>query len=182
MTRFQSQVMYGLLILLTGAIIAFLSYNPSRTIQYVVAVGVFISAVFAFITAAKNKNAEIRVKYHELQGAGMVAYALAILIYASTFEKFITITMAFLLYFGITEIIFGFQLMQYKRKISMPVITLRMITGVLMAVGAVVIFSIAFLDKNMSLLVAGILIALSGINFILFANATKDLVTTGQQG
>lgn len=173
MTWFQSQVMYGLLIVITGAIIAFLSYNPSRTIQYVVAAGLFLSAVFAFITAAKNKNAEIRLKYHELQGAGMFAYALAILIYASTFETFITITMAFLLYFGITEIIFGFQLMDYKRMISTSVIVLRMITGFLMAVGAVVILAVAFLDKNMSLLVAGILIALSGINFILFANATR---------
>ena len=175
MTRFQSQVVYGLLILITGAIIAFLSNNPSRTIQYVVAAGIFLSAVFAFITAAKNKNSEIRLKYNALQAAGMFAYALAILIYASTFEKFITITMAFLLYFGITEIILGFQLMDYKRKISMPVIVLRMITGFLMAVEAVVILAIAFLDKNMSLLVAGILIALSGINFILFANATRRL-------
>lgn len=173
MTWFQSQVMFGLLIVITGAIIAFLSYNPSRIIQYVVAAGLFLSAVFAFITAAKNKNAEIRLKYHALQGAGMFAYALAILIYASTFETFITITMAFLLYFGITEIIFGFQLMDYKRMISTPVIVLKMITGFLMAVGTVVILAVAFLDKNMSLLVEGILIALSGINFILFANATR---------
>lgn len=175
MTRFQSQVIYGLLIFITGAVIAFLSNDPSRTIQYVVAIGIFLSAVFAFITAAKNKKSEIRLKYHELQGAGMVAYALAILIYASTFEKFITVTMAFLLYFGLTEIIFGFQLMDYKRKISITVIVLRMITGVLMAVGAVIILAIASIDKNMSLLVTGILIALSGINFILFANATRKL-------
>ena len=181
MTRFQSQVIYGVLIALTGIIIAFLSYNPSRTIQYVVAVGIFLSAVFAFITAAKNKNSEIRLKYHELQGAGMFAYALAILIYASTFESFITITMAFLLYFGITEIVFGFQLMEFKSKIRMPVIVLRMITGLLMAVGAVLIFAIAFLNKNVSLLVAGILIVLSGINFILFANATRNLVIKNRE-
>ena len=174
MTRFQSQVVYGLLIVITGAIIAYLSNNPSRTIQFVVAGGIFLSAVFAFITAAKNKNTDNRFKYQGLQGAGMLAYALAILIYASTFEKFTTITVAFLLYFGITEIIFGFQLMDSKRKIGMPVIVLRMITGLLMAVGAVVILAIAFLDKNMSLLAAGILIALSGINFILFANVTRS--------
>jgi len=173
MTWFQSQVLYGLLILITGVIIAFLSYNPSRTIQYVVAAGMFLSAVFAFITSAKSKDSEIRLKYHELQGAGMLAYALAILIYASTFEKFITVTMAFLLYFGITEIIFGFQLLAYKRKTSMPVVVLRMITGVLTALGGVIILALAFSDKNTSLLVAGILIALSGINFILFAYATR---------
>ena len=70
MTRFQSQVMYGLLIFITGAIIAILSYTPSRTIQYVLSAGMLLSAVFAFITAAKNKGSVIRLKYHELQGAG----------------------------------------------------------------------------------------------------------------
>jgi hypothetical protein len=166
--------MYALLIVITGAIIAFLSYNSSRIIQYILAGGIFLSAIFAFITAAKNKSSEIPLKYHALQGAGMLVYAMSILTYASTFEKFVTITMAFLLYFGITEIIFGFQLMQYKRKISLSVIVLRMFTGLLMTVGAVAILAIAFSDKNMSLLVAGILIALGGINFILFAYATRN--------
>jgi hypothetical protein len=69
-------------------------------------------------------------------------------------------------------------LKDFKRKLGMPVIVLRMITGCLMAVGAVVILAIAFLDKNMSLLAAGILIALGGINFILFANATRRLAPT----
>jgi hypothetical protein len=177
MTRFQSQVTYGLLILITGAIIAFLSYSPSRTIQYVLSVGIFLSAIFAFITAAKNNDSLIRLKYHELQGAGMFGYALAILFYASTFEKFITVTMAFLLYFGLTEIIFGFQLLQYRRKISTSIIALRMITGLLMSVGAVAIMAMSFLDKNNSLLLAGILIALGGLNFMLFANIIRKLPT-----
>jgi hypothetical protein len=177
MTRFQSQVTYGVLIFITGAIIAYLSYSPSGTIQYILSVGIFLSAIFAFITAAKNNDSVIRLKYHELQGAGMFAFALAILIYASTFEKFITVTMVFLLYFGLTEIIFGFQLMQYKRKISTTIIALRMITGLLMAVGAVAILARSFLDKNSSLLLAGILIALGGLNFILFANAIRKLPT-----
>ena len=177
MTRFQSQVTYGLLIFITGGIIAFLSYSPSRATQYVLSAGIFISSIFAFITVAKNKDSVIRLKYHELQGVGMFAYALAIIFYASTFEKFITVTMAYLLYFGLTEIILGFQLLQYKRRISTSIMAMRMITGFLMAVGAVAILARSFLDKNSSLLLAGILIALSGINFILFANAYRKLPT-----
>jgi len=179
MTRYQSQGMYGFLIVITGGIIAALSYNPSRIIQYILSGGIFLSAGFAFITAVKSKNSGSLLKYHQLQGAGMVAYALAILVFGPTFEKFITVTMAFLLYFGITEVIFGFQLMEFKTKTSIPIITLRMITGFFMAVGAVVILATAFSDKNMSLLFSGILIALSGTNFILFANASRKLVSPG---
>ena len=52
-----------------------------------------------------------------------------------------------------------------------------MFTGLLKAVGAVAILGMAFLDKNNSLLLAGILIALSGINFIVFANVLRKLPT-----
>ena len=177
MNRFQSQVLYGVFVSVTGIFLLLLSYNPSRIIQYGVAAGMFLSSFFAFVTSNKSKGSEIPFKYNWLLGMGMFAYALAILIYASTFERFITVAMAFLLYFGVAEIILGFGLMDYKRKISMSVIVLRMITGFLMAVGSVIIIGLAYFDKNISLLVAGVLIFLSGMNSILFANAARKIAS-----
>lgn len=175
MNRFQSQILYGALILVTGLIIALLSYNPSRTIQYGVAGGMLLASIFAFITASRSAGSEIPMRYNSLQGLGMLAYALAIFIYASTLERFIFVTMIFALYFGITEMIFGFQLMRYKTRISMAVIIFRMASGFILTIGAVLILTIAVLDKNASLLFTGLLIALSGINFIWFASLTKKL-------
>ena len=173
MNRFQSQILYGFLISVTGIFLLLLSYQPSRIIQYNVAAGMFLSSFFAFVTANKSRGSEIPLKYNWLLGVGMFAYALAILIYGSTFNRFITISMAFLLYFGITEIIFGFGLMAYKKTISLQIIVSRMIIGLLMTIGAVLILGIAVVDKNTSLLVAGILIFLSGVNFIMLANAMR---------
>lgn len=175
MNRFQSQIIYGLLITITGIFLFSLSYNPSRIIQYGIAAGMFLSCFFAFLTASKSKGSEVPLKYNWLLGMGMFAFALAILIYASTFDRFITVTMAFLLYFGIVEIIFGFGLMAYKKSISLQIIVFRMIIGLLMTIGAVLILGIAFFDKNTSLVVAGALIFLSGINFILLANAVRKI-------
>ncbi len=175
MNRFQSQIIYGLLITITGIFLFSLSYNPSRTIQYGVAGGMFLSSIFAFVTANKSKGSEVPLKFNWLLGLGMFAYALIILIYGSTFDRFITITMAFLLYFGIVEIIFGFGLMAYKKSISLQIIVWRMIIGLLMAIGAILILGIAVVDKNTSLLVAGTLIFLSGVNFIMLANALRKL-------
>ena len=173
MNRFQSQILYGFLISVTGIFLLLLSYQPSRIIQYNVAAGMFLSSFFAFVTANKSRGSEIPLKYNWLLGVGMFAYALAILIYGSTFNRFITISMAFLLYFGITEIIFGFGLMAYKKTISLQIIVSRMIIGLLMTIGAVLILGIAVVDKNTSLLVAGILIFLSGVNSIMLANAMR---------
>ena len=175
MNRVQTQMAYGLLIAITGIIIAILSSNPSRTLQYTVAAGMLLSAVFAFATTAKAKHAVIPMKYNRMQGVGILIYGFAILIYASNFERFILTTMAFTLYFGITEILFGFKLLAYKEHLALQVIVARMVIGFIMAVGAVLILTIAMLDKNASLLFAGILMTISGLTFIWFAGLTKKL-------
>ena len=175
MNRFQSQVINGLLISVTGIFLLLLSYNPSRIIQYGVAAGMLLNSFFAFVTSNKSKGLEIPFKFNWLLGLGMFVFALAILIYGSTFDRFITVTMAFLLYFGVVEIIFGFGLMAYKKSISLQIIVFRMIIGLLMAIGAVLILGIAIVDKNTSLVVAGVLIFLSGVNFILLANAIRKI-------
>ena len=175
MNRFQSQALYGVLIGVTGVFLLLLSYNPSRIIQYGIAAGMFLSSFFAFVSANKSKASEVPLKYNWLLGVGMFAYALAILIYASTFDRFTTITMAFLLYFGVAEIILGFGLLAYKKSISLQVIVVKMIIGLFMTIGAVLIIVLAYFDKNISLLVSGALIFLSGINFILLANAVRKI-------
>jgi hypothetical protein len=175
MNRFQSQILYGVLISVTGIFLLLLSYNPSRIIQYGVATGMFLSAICAFVTANNSKGLEIPLKYNWLLGLGMFAYALAILIYGSTLDRFITISILFLLYFGVTEIIFGFGLMAYKKRISLQVIVFRMIIGFLMTIGAVLMIGLAYFDKNTSLLVAGTLIFFSGINFILLAKEVRNI-------
>ncbi len=59
MNRFQSLILYGVLISVTGIFLFSLSYNPSRIIQYGVAAGMLLSSFFAFVTA-KSKGSEIR--------------------------------------------------------------------------------------------------------------------------
>ena len=56
-----------------------------------VAVGMFVSAVFAFIMAKKSKDFQIPLKYHGIHAIGMVVYGLAILFYATDIQRFIDI-------------------------------------------------------------------------------------------
>ena len=130
----------------------------------------FLSSFFVFVASNKSKGSEIRFRFNWLLGMGMFAYGLSILVYTSIFEQFITIAVAFLLYFGIMEIIFGFGLMAYKKTISLQIIVYRMIIGLLMTIGAFFILGKSVVDKTTSLLVARILIFLNGVNFIILAN------------
>ena len=57
----------------------------------------------------------------------------------------------------------------------MKVIITRIIIGFAMTIGAVLILLIAALNKNASLLVAGVIMTLSGLSFIWFSNLTRKL-------
>ena len=109
MTKYQALTIYAILIMVTGFILMLLSIYPTRLIQYVVALGMLSSAVFAFLIAYKSKNMTIPLHYHRLHAIGMVIYGFAILFFANDVQKFLNITIFFLLYYGMTEMIFCFQ-------------------------------------------------------------------------
>jgi hypothetical protein len=169
MTRYQSLAAYGIIIVITGIIISLLAYNPSRVIQYIVAAGLFLSAFFAFITSSKSKNSVVPFLYHRFQAIGLLLYAIAILIYASSMERFLTITPVFLLYFGITEIILCFQFMELREKVNPLIIAYRIVIGILTGLGAVLILTTSYINPNNALLGSGLAFIFGGAGFILFS-------------
>jgi hypothetical protein len=173
MSRFQSQIFYGILVAVTGVLLFLLGANPSRIIQYAIASGIFLAAIFSFIASSKSTSSKLPLKYNGLQAIGMLVYGVAIFVYASTFERFISITMVFLLFFGIMEMLFGFNAISVQREIGMRVIVTRMFIGFLMTIGAVVFLGFAF-HLVIAVLLAGILFFLSGVLFIGFANVTRN--------
>jgi uncharacterized membrane protein HdeD (DUF308 family) len=177
MTRHQSLVMYGIIIVITGIIISSLAYNPSRVIQYIVATGLFLSAVFAFLTSYKSKSHSVQLKYHAFQGAGLLAYALTILIYANTLERFLNATVYFLLYFGVTEIMAALQLLTLSQKMNLRLIIFRAVVGFLTALGAILIMTTSYVNQNNALLGSGFAFIFGGTGFILFANLLRKFET-----
>lgn len=175
MTKYLSLTLYGIIIVLTGIIISSLSYNPSRIIQYIVAAGLFLSALFAFITSYKSKNLYVHLRYHAFQGFGLLFYAITILVYANTLEKFLNASIYFLLFFGVTEIIFGLQLLMLNQKTNLQLIIFRGAIGFLTALGSVLILSTSYVNSNNALLGSGIAFIFGGTGFILFANLIRKL-------
>jgi hypothetical protein len=175
MNRFQSQILYALLIMVTGMLVALIGFNSSRPAQFALAGVVFVTSVLAFMTATKAKNTEIPLPFNTLQGVGMLLFSLAIVIYGYTLQHFIAVTMVFMLYFGITEIFFGLELMNYRPIITMSLITFKMITGLAMSILFIVIVVLDALNLSSAFLFTGILIAIKGFNFIWFAGLTKKL-------
>lgn len=170
MTRYQSVIIYGILIVLNGIILMALSYNTSRAIQYSVGIGMILAAIFAIISSRKSKDYQIPMKYHAIHAGGMLAYGLAIFVLAIDIELFFNITTFFLIYYGIVEIIFCLQLFILKTRIPLYVIVARMIVGLAISLGAVFILAASEVDFSVAMLAAGLTFLFSGIIQAIFNN------------
>jgi|GEM_PF-4619493 len=173
MTSKQSQFIYGLLVAISGTMIIQMSFQPTETTRYIIGTLMAISGIFAFIVGNLSVYSEVRQKYNELQGIWMVAYSLAIFFSAITIARFVALTMGLMLFLGITEIFFTSEFFAYKRKFNLWIIVARMISGFLMTIGSLIMFAFTFDDMHTSLLGAGILIAFTGFNFMLFAKSRR---------
>jgi len=163
--------------MVTGALLCFFATNPSFSLQFIVGGGILLSAVFAFITSSKSRHLQTSLKYHRLHAAGLLLYALAVLFLATDTENFILITSFFLIYYGITEIIFSLQLLMIKEKLSLRRIVFRLVLGLLIAIGAVVIIVKSYVDQNQAILASGIVLLVCGANIVIFKTLLQSLDT-----
>ena len=178
MDRFQSLTTYALIIILIGILVSSLSFYPSTAIQYSVGFGMLLSAIFAGLTAFKCKYLNVPYTYHLLHAGGFLIYGTVILFLGTTSENFLYFTTFFLLYYGISEITFCFQLVMLKRDdINYRLMIYRVVIGLMIGVGSFIIFMIATKDQKDALLASGIVFVFCGINLFLFRTVLKNFKT-----
>jgi len=175
MNKYQSLFTYSILILITGISIFVFEFGPSQPIQYAVSMGMLASAFFAFITAYKTKNQQIPSKYHLVHGLGLAAYGLAVLFFSTSIPKFLNISALFLLYYGLTELIFGMQLLMMKDKLSFEILIIRLVLGFIIALGAVLNLGQSYNDQTLALMGTGTVLIICSINLLLFKTVLKKM-------
>ena len=181
MTRFQSLTIYAILIIITGIILVlrgqwlvnsysnFSLYVNHYPITYSVAFLMLISSAFALYTADKSRNFKPAFKYHGLHAIGMLVYALAVLFFVKDLQVFLNVTTFFLLYYGISEIVFCFQLLVLRQNnINSQTVFFRIVVGFLIALGAILVLAMFYTDPNKALLISGVVFIFSGINLMAF--------------
>ncbi len=174
LSRYHSLVAYGIIIIATGIFLFLLAHNSSPLVKYLVATGMFLSAVFAFVTSYKSKKFQIPLMYHGLHAGGMLLYGLAVIFFAKNMEQFSNVTIFFLIYYGVTEIIFCLQILILRESIRLQVDLFRLIIGFLIGLGSILILS-SSLELNKAFLALGVLLIFSGVNVILFRTVHRKL-------
>jgi hypothetical protein len=160
---------------MAGLVLLIFEFNTDPSIRFPVALSIFASSVFALVTTLKSKNLQVPFKYHGMHALGLIAFATSILFLGTDMLKLLNITAFFMLFFGITELIFGMQLLMLKASISLPILIFRLVVGFVQGLGSIVILQLSYLKQSDALLASGIGLVAAGFSIISFRTILKVL-------
>lgn len=170
MTKYVTLYIYALLMIISGIALIGLIESPFRLMLETFCTILILGAVFSGITSYKCNRNQVPMNYHALHGVGLLVYSIALLMFAQEQIQFFNITIFYLLYYGIAELIFGLQMLLQKDKMLFNIIAVRLIIGFVIAVTAVGLY--ISLDHYINLMNAnkltGLLFILSGVNLFFF--------------
>lgn len=148
------------------------------TVKFLVPLLFAVGGILAYLFSEANKHHKIARQYHLLQGIGMVVFALLIGIIPNSLGEFLKYVTYLMLLFGLIEILFGFMALNTGNKFNMKILISRFVAGFFNLIGAVLILATSVTDEISGLFIAGILIILGGIAFIIFSFRIRKTITT----
>ena len=128
-----------------------------------------IGGVLAYMFSSANKQHRLANQYHMAQGIGMIVFAVIMGFGAENLGDFLKYVTYFMLFFGLVEILFAFMALNSSQKLNTSILISRFVAGFFNIIGAVLILATSVTDEIDGILVAGILVALGGIAFIVFS-------------
>ncbi|MEP7195922.1 MAG: hypothetical protein ABI851_05340 [Saprospiraceae bacterium] len=176
MNRYETLAIYAFLIMVIGVILISFSFYPTLSMHFIIGFGMLFSSIFAYLTAYKSKNLQIPLKYHGLHALSMSLYGIMILFYGNQIDLFLIITIYFLLFYGIAEIIFSLQILLLRiQNIKLTIVASRLGVGFFIATGAILVLATSSLNQNNAIMFAGFVFIFIGFNTIIFKTVLKRL-------
>lgn len=170
MSRYLTLYIYALLMMSSGGAIILLIQSPFELMLQTFFMLIMLSAFFTGITAYKYRADQIPLNYHGLHAIGLLIYSLSLLIFASDASIFFNISIFYLLYYGLAELIFGLQMLLQKDQMLFRIIAIRIDLGFLIAITAVGLY--ISIDKYINLTnankIVGLLFIACGVNLFFF--------------
>ncbi len=176
--------MMNKLIYLTLSGIAMLAAGITLLLSTAIGVGtskilvplfLFVSGILAFLFSQANGQHKVAKTFHLLQGMGLMTFAVLIAIWPNTLDMFLKLTTYFIMVYGLFEIMFAFSVLRSSFKVDRSILMTRLLVGAINLIGSFVLFMSLMKSTASGLTVAGFLIVLGGLGFIIFANRIKKI-------
>lgn len=160
----------GLFMLATGLTLLLSTSIGVATSKILVPLFLFVSGVMAFLFSQVNGQHKIAKTFHLLQGLGLMSFAIIIAILPDTLDMFLKITSYFIMVYGLFELMFAFSVLRSSFILDKSILMTRLMVGLINFIGSFVLFMSLLKSTSSGLSVAGFLIVLGSIGFIIFAN------------
>ncbi len=149
------------------------------TAKFLVPAMFALGGIMAWLFSEANKHHKIARPYHLLQGVSMVAFAFLIGVMPNTLAEFLRYITYFMGFFGLIEILFGFMALNSGHKLNISILISRFVAGFFNLIGAVLILATVVTDELSGLLIAGTLVLLGGLAFVIFAFRIRNIKVRG---
>lgn len=138
---------------------------------------VLLSGIFACVTAFKFKADQIPLNYHAIHAIGLLLYGFSFRLLSNDATDFFRITVIYLLFYGIAELIFGLQMLLQKDRMLFRIIVIRMVIGFITALSAVGLYISLdkYIDLTSAIKITGVLFIVGGLNLFFFKSVIFKL-------
>ena len=169
MKKYLPVYLYGIFIVIEGAILLFSKYKPFDMLTVSLGSVSILGAIFAFVSAYSKEDKKIQFSYHFIHGLAMLVYGMVVLLFCYSVESLISITSFLFIFYSVSEIAFGSWLFNLGLKVVYKIIIVRFILGILVGIGTVI-----GMNYSMDTLeIFGLLFLLVGANVMLYVPVIK---------
>lgn len=168
MTKSQSLFIYGASIIASGIVFFIFQMHQLFPIYPILIMLLSIGFVFALITSLKNGHQMVSRLYHLIHAIAFGLFLGALIVVENTFSNIVNCSSLFFLVYGLTELMFCFQLLNKKMNLKPNILFIRIALGFIISLGSVLFVSSYDSYQDFALIGYGVLFLITGISILLF--------------
>ena len=172
MKKAVNLTLVGICLIISGIVIILSENIGANNAKIIVPILFVLSGVFSLKHAMSNKQG-IDSKFQLIKGIGLLVFAALISFFADSSNSFLMYVTYFTLMYGLLEITFPFAVLNSKNRIAKQILAVRVVIGLVTAIGAVVLLFTTISSDSQGLIIAGALTILIGLSNLFFTNQLK---------
>ncbi len=155
--------------MICGVVLFFAENSNFEQTKNIIGIGFIIGALLAIISAFSSQRKQVQIAYHELHALTMLVYGVTILVFVSSLENLVSLSIFLFVFYSFSEIIFCNWLFNLTKKMNYKVLIVRLLIAAIVGLGSI----ITIFYPRWTFEIFGLLFILIGLNIMLYIPIMK---------
>jgi hypothetical protein len=169
MNKYLPISLYGYTLMICGVVLFFAENSNFEQTKNIIGIGFIIGALLAIISAFSSQRKQVQIAYHELHALTMLVYGVTILVFVSSLENLVSLSIFLFVFYSFSEIIFCNWLFNLTKKMNYKVLIVRLLIAAIVGLGSI----ITIFYPRWTFEIFGLLFILIGLNIMLYIPIMK---------